>query len=149
MSLRRIALLICCVAVSTASFVILDFWSARNGPLGKRFERQWRADIRQLEDSGKLPKPWSDLREVVIIGGTPETKKMLRQLNHHPVKTKNDGQHRMEVLIVAWEEEGVQGVLVQYNIEEVESKENVYELGRTLILNRPNLLEEFRWLSGL
>ncbi len=143
MGLRRIALIICCVAVSTASYVILDFWSARNGPLDKRFERQWRSDVRMLEESGKLPKPWWDLREVLIIGGTPETKKMLR-LVEHPVKTKPDGAHRMEILIVAWEEEGVRGVMVQYNIENIKSKENVYELGRTLVLNRRTLLEDLR-----
>lgn len=143
MSLRRIALLIWCIAVSTASYVILDFWSARNGPLSKRFERQWREDVHQLEDSGKLPKPWFDLKEVLIIGGTPETKKMLRQVQH-PLKTNPKGEYRMEVLIVAWEEEGVRGVMVQYNLEDIKSKENLYELGRTLILNRPTLLEEFK-----
>lgn len=143
MSLRRIALLICCVAVSTASYVILDFWSVRNGPLSQRFERQWHEDVRQLEASGKLPKPWFDLKEVVVIGGTPETKKMLR-LVQHPLETKPQGAYRMEILIVAWEEEGVRGVLVQYNLEEIKSRENLFELGRTLILNRPSLLEEFK-----
>lgn len=55
----------------------------------------------------------------------------------------------MEVLIVAWEEEGVKGVMVQYNIEDIQTRENVYELGRTLILNRQSLLEELTWLSGM
>lgn len=135
MGLRRIALIICCAAVSTASFVILDFWSSRNAPLYKRFERKWAEDIETLEASGKLPKAWQDVAQIEIIGGTAETKKWLR-LIEIPLKTNPAGKHRMDVLIVAWEEEGIRGVMLQYNIEDQKTKNTVSEFGRTLLLNR-------------
>ncbi len=149
MFLRRISLLACCFGVATASYVLLDFWSARHAPLFRRFERQWIEDVRQLEASPKLPKQWFDVKEFEIIGGTPETKKWLRQIEV-PLKANPEGKHRMDVLVVVWEEEGVRGVLVQYNLEELKSKNNIWELGRTLILSRPTdkkswqaLIEEF------
>jgi hypothetical protein len=136
MALRRIALLIGCLALALPSYVLLDFWSGRNAPLFKRFERQWREDVELLETSSKLPKQWFDVREFEIIGGTVETKKWLAQVQA-PLKSNPNGKHRMDVLVVVWEEEGVRGVTVQYNLEELATKNNISELGRTLILRRP------------
>lgn len=134
--MRRLSLLIACFAVAMASFVLLDFWSTRNAPPYLKFERLWEEDVDQLEKSGRLPKGWSDLKDIDVIGGTPETKKWLR-LVKVPIKTVSNGKHRMDVLVVVWEEEGVRGVLVQYNLEDIKTKNNLWELGRTFILSRP------------
>lgn len=135
MVLRRFALLSGCLAVAIASYVLLDFWSRRNGPLYRRFEHQWQEDVRLLESSPRLPKQWFDVKEIELIGGTPETKKWLAQIQV-PLKTNPNGKHRMDVLVVVWEEEGVRGVMVQYNLEELASKNNIWESGRTFIVKK-------------
>jgi hypothetical protein len=109
---QRIHLLLWCSAVGIAAFVCFKVWSQRNTPLYKRFESQWQEDVERLEASKKLPPPWFDLKDLEIIGGTPETKTWLKQIRI-PLKTRPDGHFQMEVLIVAWEEEGKRGVLVQ------------------------------------
>jgi hypothetical protein len=134
--MRRFSLLLACLAVATASFVLLDFWSSRNAPPYLKFERLWQEDVEQLEKSGKLPKGWSDLKDIEVIGGTAETKKWLRLVTT-PIKTTPNGKHRMDVLVVVWEEDGVRGVMVQYNLEDLKTKNNIWELGRTFILSRP------------
>jgi len=135
MRLRRISLLVCCFGVAATSYVLLDYWSRKHSPLPQRFERLWHDDVALLEASPKLPKQWFDVKEFEIIGGTPETKQWLHQVEL-PLQANPNGKHKMDVLIVAWEEEGIRGVLVQYNLED-EAKNNIWELGRTLILSRP------------
>lgn len=141
---RRIYLLFWCGAIAILSYVMLDFYMARNAPLFKRFERQWASDISLLEESGKLPSAWFDVKEVEVVGGTPETKSWLRRV-HIPVSVKNqEGHHKLETLVVLWEEEGKRGVLTQYNLVDLESGNTIWELGRTLILNRPPVFDSFK-----
>lgn len=146
MHLRRIALVSMGLCIAGLAYVLLDFWSAHNAPLFLRFERQWREDVQALEASGKLPKEWFDVRDVQLIGGTPETRTLLRKVVS-PLKSNANGQHRLEALIVLWEEEGVLGVLIQYNLEELKSKNNIWELGRTLILSQPNAKKTWKALG--
>lgn len=132
-----------------SAYVALDFWNSRNAPLFKIFERQWHQDVETLEASGKLPKPWFAIKDLEIYGGTPESKAWLKRIKH-PLKTKLAGTHKLEVLVVAWEEDGKNGVLVQYNLVDLKSQNMVWELGRTLILKDPsarNPLEDL--LEGL
>lgn len=132
------------------AYVCLDFWSSRNAPLYKRFERQWAEDVDELEASGKLPAAWFDVGHLELYGGNPESKEWLQRI-HVPLKTKKDGHYSLEVLVVAWEEDGKRGTLVQYDLVDLKSGNNVWELGRTFILSRPplanpfaNLLEEIK-----
>lgn len=133
---RRFYLLFWCGAIAILAYILLDFWNARNAPMYKRFERQWASDVRLMEESGKLPPAWFDVKEIEIVGGTPETKNWLRRVQI-PVQIKNDqGHHKLETLVVLWEEEGKRGVLTQYNLVDLNSGNMVWELGRTLILNK-------------
>lgn len=134
---KRISSLFLCFAVAILSFVVLDFWSSRNAPLFKRFERQWHEDVTKLEKSAKLPKGWYDVAEIELIGGTPETKDWLRRIKVPLEPKKADGKHKLEILVVVWEEDGKRGVLVQYNLVDLETKNMIFELGRTLILSQP------------
>ena len=132
---QRLHLLLWCAAISLLAFVVLDYWSSRNAPIQIRFERMWRDDVALLEGSTALPKQWFDVSEVEIFGGTPETKGWLRKISP-PIAVKTaSGQHKLEVLVVAWEEEGIRGVLVQYNLVDLKSKNMIWELGRTIILS--------------
>lgn len=145
MRIRKIGLLFLCLGVGLTTFVLLDFWSDHNAPLYLQLQQQWEEDVHNLEASPKLPKAWFDVKELEITGGTPETKSWLRRI-HVPLKTKKDGHYKLEVLVVAWEEEGKQGALVQYNLTDLKTQNMIWELGRTFILRQlrdPNPLKAF------
>lgn len=131
---QKLPFILLALAVGMAAYVCFDYWLTNNAPLYRRLERQWAEDVDQLEASKKLPAAWFDVRDLEIYGGTPESKEWLSRIKV-PIKTKKDGQHKMEVLVVVWEEEGKRGVLVQFNLVDLKSKNNIYELGRTYILN--------------
>jgi hypothetical protein len=136
MARKRIYLLFWCAAVGLTSYVLLDFYSRQRAPLYKRLERQWTADVKALEASCKLPASWHDVKTIEVIGGTPETKAWLQRIQV-PLKENPKGKHHMEVLVVAWEENGKIGTLVQYNIEDGKTRNTLLELGRTFILSTP------------
>lgn len=133
---NRLHLLLWCLAVGLIAFALLNYYSQRRAPLYKRFERQWAEDVRALETSGKLPPAWKDVKEIKVIGGTPETKAWLKRIEV-PLKANAQGTHTMDVLVVIWEENGKRGALVQYNIEDGKTRNMLMELGRTLILSTP------------
>ncbi len=138
---KRLASLFLCMAAAVMAFLILDIWSQRNAPLFRKFEMQWATDVRLLEESGKLPKGWFDVREIELIGGTPETKTWLSRIEV-PLRAKNpDGHHKLEVLVVIWEEEGTRGALVQYNLVNLKTGNMIFELGRTLLFRKPKISE--------
>lgn len=134
---RRIYLLFWCLSVGLLAFVALDYWSERNAPAHKRFARLWQEDVAKLEASPKLPRPWFDVREVEVYGGTPETKNWLRRFDPPLKANKIDGNHRLEVMIAYWEESGQKGVLVQYNLVDLKSKNMIWELSRMIMLEEP------------
>jgi len=146
---RRVPLLILCFAFGLAAYTLLDFWSARNAPLYKKLERQWIEDVDDLEASGKLPKEWHDVGVVETIGGTPETKDWLQRIEV-PIKPHTGGHYKLEILVVAWDEDGKKGALIQYDLENAKTGATTWETGRTLILSKPQskdpwkaALEEF------
>jgi hypothetical protein len=136
MSRYRLYLLFWCAAAGVLAYICFDYWSARHAPLYTRLERQWTADVKTLEASGKLPRVWFDVKDIKVIGGTPETKQWLRRIKI-PLKPNPKGHHHMEILVVAWEESGKRGALVQYNIEDGKTTNTLLELGRTFILEGP------------
>jgi hypothetical protein len=143
---RRFTLLLWCAALALISYVTLDFWHGRNAPLYKKLERQWAEDVNLLEESGKLPQPWFKVKEIEIIGGTPETRALLKRIKK-PVGVKNEnGSHKLEVLVVIWEEEGKRGTMIQYNLVDLKSGNTIWELGRTLIHSRPDMLTSLKGL---
>jgi hypothetical protein len=131
---RRLALLILCAATGVLAFACLNYWSVKHAPLFRRVQWQWNDDIARLEASHKLPPSWNDVKEIKIIGGTPETKALLPRLEV-PLKANPEGHFGMEILLVLWEESGKRGILIQYNIEDLKTKNTVAEIGRTLILD--------------
>lgn len=134
--IHRIALLFLCAATGLMAYACFNYWSVRHAPLFRRLEWQWRQDVDALEASHKLPPSWTDIREYKLIGGNPETKAILPRVQV-PLKTNPKGQYIMDVLVVLWEESGKRGVLIQYNIENLKTKNTVAEIGRTLILDPP------------
>lgn len=148
MNSTRIYLFLWCLAAGLLAYVLLDSWSLRHEPLFKRLETQWADDVRLLEKSHKLPPVWYDVKDIQVIGGTPETRQWL-QLIHVPLHANPKGHHHMEILVVAWEENGKRGALVQYNIEDGKTRNMLLELGRTFILSKPEKPSPFESLLNL
>lgn len=134
---KRLHLLFWCVAVGVLSYIVLDLWSTRNAPLFRKLETQWAEDVKLLESSKNLPQGWFDVKEVEVFGGTPETKAVLRKIKIPVGVKKENGDHKLEVLVVVWEEEGKRGALIQYNLVNLKTGNMIKEIGRTLILSKP------------
>lgn len=132
---QRLPLLFIGIALGIAAAVCFDYYLSKNAPLYRRLERQWSDDVQQLEASKKLPPGWFDVKDLEIYGGTPETKQWLARIKV-PLKTKPTGLNKLEVLVVAWEEEGKRGALVQYNLVDLKTQNNYWELARTFILSQ-------------
>lgn len=131
--LNRIHLIVWCLAAAILSFVILEYWNSNNAKSFQKFERLWQEDVALLEQSGKLPAGWFDVAEIVVIGGTPESKDWLKRIKT-PLKLKSGGNFKLEVLVVVWEENRKKGILIQYDLVNKESGNNDWELARTLII---------------
>lgn len=140
MNMHRAYLFLWCAAVGICAFLILDYHQGRNASDQKRFEQWWADDVASLEASPKLPKPWFQVSEVEVFGGTPASKAWLREIQI-PIHQKNPkGQFKLEALVVPWEENGNTGVMVQYNLVDLKSKNMIFELGRTMVLSEQKSL---------
>lgn len=135
---QRLYLLFWSAAVSLLAYACFEHWSHKNMPLYAQLEQQWQEDVQILEASQKLPTSWYEVRDLEIIGGTPETREWLKRIRI-PLSTHKEGKFAMEVLVVVWEENGKRGALVQYNLTDLKSKNGIWELGRTLILSEDKL----------
>lgn len=133
---RRISLLFFAIAVGAAAYVAFDFWALANARPEVRLERAWIEDIADLQAAQKLPAPWFNLRAVEYYGGDAQAKDWLKRIRV-PIKTKVDGTHKLEVLLLVWEENGKRGAVVQYDIVDLKTQNLVWELGRTFILHPP------------
>lgn len=138
MQLKRFYLLLWGISIAILAYGLLEHWDRRNAADPVKFERLWEEDVHDLESSGKLPKPWFDVREIELVGGNPEGKRWLRQI-HVPISIKKpEGDHKLEILVVPWREDGQRGVMIQYNLVNIKSQNMIFELGRTLILSQPH-----------
>lgn len=134
---KRAVMLMWCIAAALIAYVALDFYSGRNVPLYKKFEIQWKADVHLLETSGKLPKAWSEVGEIKVTGGTPDTRTWLQRIKV-PIEARKGGSVKLEILVIAWEENRKIGVTVQYNLSDRKTGEWIKEVGRTFIVKDGN-----------
>ena len=132
--IRALSLIILAIAFGLVGYVAYDNYVDSPRPLAETFEREWRADVEHMMASGKLPPTWADVREIRLIGGNPPTKNLLKHVTP-PLSTRKDGQHRLEILVVLWTEDHKRGALVQYDFENLKTRNTTLEISRTLILD--------------
>lgn len=125
------------------SFIALDYWNEKNAKPYKKLEKLWKEDVRLLNESGKMPASWNHVKEVEVIAGTPETRDWLKRIKI-PLAPRGNPDHKLQALVVVWVEGGKRGTMIQYNLTNLESGDNVYELGRTLILSQPRTKSKFK-----
>jgi hypothetical protein len=135
---RRLSLLLICLALGVCSFVILDIWHFENlKPLNK-LQTLWEEDVNNMREANQLPAAWNSIREIVLTPGDEQAKQWLLNLQI-PVYVRKDGQYKLQVMLVTWDDEGKNGVYLQYDMMDLRNNENtVWEDNRTFILSDEN-----------
>lgn len=115
-------------------YALWDYQSFQALPPPEKLERLWKNDIRKLKKAQKLHPGWKNIAEIESFAGTDPAKKWLKEIQI-PIATQVNGDHKLEVLLLSWEDEGKIGAVIQYNLVDKKSGNMVWELGRTFILN--------------
>lgn len=104
-----------------------------NQTKAEHFEWLWQKDLENLEKAKILPKPWAEIAEIMPIPSGPRSQKLLEQISI-PIKTNAQGTHRLEILLIDWEEGELNGFIIQYDLMEKANNNLIWELGRTFLL---------------
>jgi hypothetical protein len=104
----------------------------------------WTDDVHVLEKSKKLPKEWSEIKELEIKGDNSwpiqdwlgkirdtKAKPGSEASQKPPIKLNPKGHFKLEVFLVHWIEEYRYGVMLQYHLVDIASKNTIWELDRT------------------
>lgn len=141
--LKRISALLLLVAFGVAAFILLDTWRYENLSSINKLQRLWVEDLQSMGESHRLPAGWNSIREIELNPGALQSADWLKKLKV-PVSVRTDGEFKLQVLLVPWEEDGKEGVTVQYDLVNLKSSNTVWETNRTFILS-----DENSWLSKL
>lgn len=141
--IQRLALLLCCGAFAVAAYVVLDAWQFEHLPTAKKLQRLWEDDMLHMSNTHQLPPAWKSVREIELTPGDEQARQWLRELQV-PVTVHKDGQYKLQVMMVSWDDETKLGAYVQYDLMDLNSKnENtIWESNRTFILTDSN-----SWMS--
>ncbi|MBX7231728.1 MAG: hypothetical protein K1X29_06545 [Bdellovibrionales bacterium] len=99
----------------------------------QRLQILWDQDVATLIKKNKIHRGWYNLKEVIVIPTSPQTREMIKNLTP-PVKTSARGQYKLEILILNWEEGKTHGIIIQYNLVHIKSQNMVWELSRNFII---------------
>lgn len=104
------------------------------GSPGYRLEEQWQKDLQELQKGGHLPAAWSDVREIQLIPATDDARLWLKDV-HTPIALKSSGKHKLEILIVSWEEGAKKGAMLMHHLLELPSENMIFEISRSYELS--------------
>jgi hypothetical protein len=138
---RFFGLLILFVGIGLGTIIGLPYLKFATGSPAQRLEYLWQRDIETLREAKKLPPGFDDIKEIVLIPATDNAKTWIKEIKV-PLQVKTEGKHKMEVLMLSFEEEHVLGAIVQYNLVELKSENMIWELGRTFVLEGDPDLEK-------
>ena len=118
------------------TFIIAkNYWDFKVATPAEKIVKLWQRDIKSLKKSDSLPKEWQQIREVKFLAASDKSKKWANEIKTPPIKTTANGSHTLEVLLLDWEADGQTGFIIQYDLIEIKSKNLIWELGRTFVLN--------------
>lgn len=95
----------------------------------------WGQDVQKLELAKAVPPGWYTLKEITYFGGDPGAKNWIIEGLRAPHPVSNEGTHRLEVLLLSFEDEGRDGAIIQYNLVNLKNQNMEWELGRTFFLS--------------
>lgn len=131
--LKWLAILLLMIGLGLGYHSAQSYLKFKNGSPSTRLQILWENDLELLEQASSLPKQWDQIREIKIDAATDNAKKWMQGV-YPPITIRPDGTHRLEILVISWEEEKEHGVIIQYNLVELKNENMIWELGRTLIL---------------
>ena len=134
-TLSTLFLLIALGAIGYFAKEVYQLIKIQTGGDAQRLRVLWEKDIELLAEKNKLPSGWKQIKEVALIGGTARAKSWLKQIGS-PITLNSAGDHRLEILLLNWEDEGKEGAIVQYNLIDLKSGNMIWELGRTFTLKQ-------------
>lgn len=117
---------------------VLPFWTHDEAGV---LQALWDQDIESLAKSNRLPKEWLQIEKVDLIASGEESKTWLKQVKPL-IPQRAGGKYHLEVLVDRWSDEKGVGALIQYNLEDKESRETVWELARTFSLTQNKIVSE-------
>lgn len=101
----------------------------------ERLQSLWNQDVADLEKAKALPEGWYRIKSTEFYSGDNGAQKWIDQKLHPPQKTLPNGTHRLEILLLSFEDKGKIGAIVQYNLVDIKTQNMEWELGRTFYLN--------------
>jgi hypothetical protein len=125
----------------TAGYIVFEITSFYARPDSARLELLWTRDLKRLRDAKALPAAFDDIKEIEVTPATEQARQWFKSLKV-PVTTKVNGGHRLEILLLTWEEGTTVAAIVQYNLIDLKTKDMIWELGRTFILKGNKSPEE-------
>jgi hypothetical protein len=134
--IQRLSFFLFCVAIGVCAFVILDTWRFENLKPISKLQTLWEEDVAQMADAHRFPPGWNSIREIVLTPGDDQAKRWLHDLQI-PVVVHKDGEFKLQVMLVTWEDEEKTGVYLQYDMTDLKSpvENTVWEDTRTFILS--------------
>jgi hypothetical protein len=111
---------------------ILPFW-LENKP--EEIRALWMQDIQVLVSNDKLPKEWTQVKEVKYQPLTATVEKLLKDIKPPIIPSNKKGNYRLEVTVDDWKENNEYGLMIQYQLIDLKSQNLIWELGRTLLVN--------------
>ena len=132
---RSIGVIIVAFSLLLVAFVSvfvlhLDFYLKK--PQDK-FAAAWQSDMTLLEKSGKLPKEWQEIKEISVKGqASPATEWVEDVLP--PISATKKGKYRLNIFVIHWIDGYRYGVVIQYDLVDIQTQNVVSEIGRTLKL---------------
>ena len=92
-----------------------------------------RQDFDSLKTQKYLPKTWEDIGSIEVNGDKFFKKNWLQNLPL-PLNFKPNGNRHLEVEVLPWEVEGKYGSVINYHLLNRDTRETLWEFGRTFEL---------------
>lgn len=112
----------------------------------ERLQSLWNQDVTDLENAKALPEGWYRIKSIEFYSGDNGAQKWIDEKLRPPQKTRVNGTHRLEILLLSFEDKGKIGAIVQYNLVDIKTQNMEWELGRTFYLNS-NKNEWIEWFE--
>ncbi len=107
---------------------IIPFYS---GDKNAMFYSLWKQDLEKLMEYKKLPYEFGEIEKIEYFPLSDNTRVLLEKIKA-PIKVNPKGKFTLQITFDDWHDEKGHGYLIQYNLLNSSTKNNIWELGRTL-----------------
>lgn len=131
--MKWLSLLSLLFALLISIYVAHSYYEFQSFTEEQRLEHLIATDFNRLRSSHILPKAFDSISHIEVVTGTEQARNWLEKIKL-PVEQRPDGEFKLEVLLMSFEDEGRTAAVIQYNIVNNKTRDMVWELGRTFYL---------------